>query len=438
MKANFAEKVGYTPSPGQFEVHKSPKRFRIVMAGSRFGKSMCAAFESTFWATVFPDFRVWIVGPKYDLARREFKWCLHFISRYKTEDGRRLSDLVHIYNPNKGQQSIHYPWDSFIETKSTEELDQLVGEACDMIILSEASRIQRKAWEDCLRARLGDRQGMMLAPSTGSGDTNLFADFVANGLKGIGEFEEWQTWQYTTLDNPTFSKKEYYQAKRELDPRVFSEQYEGKLVSRRGLVFRFQNAHILQDLPKQLDYMPILVSIQPGYKNPCAIVFITYDHEKKEYLVIDEMVFQETLMKDIIPKIYERCKGRRFVGAFSDFWMKEECEEMKRAGLRPEVNDQEKKIGQKQGILLRVRALQNVMHMNEQHGPRIRIYKNCVQTIESFQKCKWPEQPKEEDDKLECEIPTLKYFQVPQAISHVIAYMESASGADIYEAQRKR
>lgn len=438
MKANFAEQVGYTPSPGQASVHTSNKRFRIVMAGSRFGKSMAAGFEGAFYATVFPDFRVWIVGPKYDLARREFKWCLNFIGRYKMPDGRRLSDIVHIYNPNKGQQSIQFPWDSFIETKTTEELEQLKGEACDMVILSEASHIPRRAWEECLRERLGDRHGLLLAPSTGSGDTNLFADFVANGLKGTAEFADWQTWQYTTLDNPTFDRQEYYQAQKELDPTVFSEQYEGKLVTRRGLVFRFQNAHILEKLPEQLEYMPIIVSIQPGYKNPCAVVFLTYDPNTKEYIIYDELMFQETLMEEIIPKIRAKWQGRRFLGIYSDYWQKDDLDEMKKCGLTVITNDEEKKIGRQQSIIIRVRTLQNVLHIPDGGKPRFRIYQKCTNTIESFKKCKWPDRPKEEADKLESEMPLEKYFQFPQAIAHVLTNLESASGVDIYEIQRKR
>lgn len=437
MKANFAEQVDYTPSPGQAEVHLSAKRYRIVLAGARFGKSMLAGFEAAFYATTFPDCRIWLVGPTYDLAEKECNWAIDFISRYKMPRGMgRLVDRTTISSPTRGKRRILFPWKSFIETRSTENLESLLGEEIDMIVLCEAACIPREAWERYLRARIGPRKGMLLAPSTGAGDTNLFAEFVENGLQETPEYKDWKTWQFTTIDNPTFDWKEYLQAKRELAPEVFREQYEGQLVSRRGLVFRFQNAHIMPKLPEDIMYLPIVASIQPGYKNPCAIVFIAYRVETREYIVIDELCFQETLMSEIAPQLLAKTRGRRFLGIFSDFWMKDELEEMARCGLAIKTNEEEKKIGKQPATIARVRAVQNVLQCTEEIPPRFKIYRNCVNTIEGFQKCKWPDRPKEEADKLESEMPLPKFFQFPQAISHVIAFFESASGASIYDAQR--
>ena len=439
MKASFASQVNYQPSPGQAEVHLSTKRYRIVLAGARFGKSMLAGFEAAFYATTFVDCRIWLVGPSYELAEREFNWAVEFLSRYKMPGGQgRLIERTTISSPTRGKRKILFPWGSFIETRSTENMESLLGEEIDVIVLCEAACIPREAWERFLRARIGPRRGLLLAPSTGAGDTNLFAEFVNNGLENTPEFKDWKTWTFTTLDNPVFDMAEYFQAKKELASEVFSEQYEGKLVSRRGLVFRFQNAHILQELPKKLEYMPVIVSIQPGYKNPCAVVFITYDPNTKEYIVFDEMIFQETLMADIVPKIQAKWQGRRFLGTFSDYWQKDDLDEMEKCGLSVMTNEDEKKIGKQQSIIIRVRALQTILNIPENGLPRFRVYQKCTNTIESFQKCKWPDRPKEEADRLDSEMPLEKFFQFPQAISHVLTYIESSTGAGIYEAQRKR
>lgn len=434
-KANFANLVGYTPSRGQAEVHNSIARYRIVIAGARFGKSMLAALEAAFYATIFPDCRVWLVGPSYELAEREFNWVIEFLSRYKLKNCR-LIERTQISSPTRGKRKIVFPWGSFIETRSTENMESLLGEEIDLMILCEASCIPREAWERYLRARIGPRKGMLLAPSTGAGDTNLFAEFVQYGIENPPGFEDWKTWQFSTLDNPTFDRGEYYQAKKELAPEVFREQYEGKLVSRRGLVFKYQNEHTLQDLPEDIMYWPVVAAIQPGYKNPCAVVFIAYQAKTREYIVIDELCFQETLMADIAPKIMAKVRGRRFLGLFSDFWQKDELDEMARCGLGVKTNDEEKKIGRQQSIIARVRAVQNVLKFDEKTPSRFKVYRDCVNTIDAFQKCKWPDRPKEEADKLESELPLPKFFQFPQAISHIVAFFESASGVGIYEAQR--
>lgn len=203
-KANFARRVAYQPSRGQKQVHLSNKRYRIVLAGARFGKSMLAGFEIAYYL-MFPDCRVWCVAPVYELAEKEFNWALEFLSRYKMEDGiSRLIDRAKISTPARGSKSIRMPWGSYVQTKSTENKENLLGEELDFLVLGEAACIAREPWERMLRARLGPRVGRMLAPSTGAGDNNIFAEFVANGKTDDPKFADWQTWEFTTLDNPCF------------------------------------------------------------------------------------------------------------------------------------------------------------------------------------------------------------------------------------------
>ena len=63
--------LGYSPHPGQLEVHKSRATRRIVACGVRWGKSLCAAMEAIA-AALEPKKRSigWIVAPTYDLATK--------------------------------------------------------------------------------------------------------------------------------------------------------------------------------------------------------------------------------------------------------------------------------------------------------------------------------------------------------------------------------
>lgn len=432
MKAAFAQKVGYTPSAGQALVHSSNKRFRVVVAGARFGKSMGGGFEGAFFLN-FPDFRIWCVAPVYELADKEFNWTLEFLTRYKLPDGRSLFDLGKLSDPSKGSRTFSLPWGSFIKTKSTENADALLGEELDMIIFGEASCVPRAPWERKLRARIGPRDGMVLAFSTGAGDSGLFAEFVENGLSDDEETRKyWETWQFKTLDNPTFSKEEWEQAKAELDPDVFAEQYEGKLVSRRGYVFRFTDKHIITNLPKGYENWPVIVSIQPGYKNPCAVAFLMVDQKAREYIVFDEIYVKEMLAVDIVAQIRQRVAGKNFLGCISDFWQMDANTNIEKAGLGVRTNDEEKKLGRVQGTVMRVRAVQNVLRVRENGEPRLKVFHKCENTINDFKKCKWPDKPKEESEKLEAEIPLPKFFQAPQAVSHAISFLEVCAGSDVY------
>lgn len=436
LKATFAQKVGYSPSKGQALVHSSCKRFRVVCAGARFGKSMLAGFEMAFFS-LFPDFRIWSVAPVYELAEKEFNWALEFLSKYKIPDGRSMVDLGRLSSPSRGSRSIIFPHGSYIRTKSTEKPDTLLGEELDFINLGEASCIPREVWERQIRARIGSRNGMLLAPSTGSGDSGLFAEMIARGKSGLKNDSDWESWEFSTIDNPTFSQKEYFLAKRTLPREIFEEQYEGKLVSRRGFVFSLNKDHILNENISSYENCPCAVSVQYGFKNPCSVVFFACLSEKN-FVVIDEIYQKETLIKDIIDLIKEKTKGRRVLCVTGDYFDSEVRREFEKNGLRLSVSE-EKNMNKSSAIQARVRLLQDALSTPEnQDYPCLRFLKGCKNTIDDFNQCKWGDKPKEISDKLESELPLPKYFQSPQAISYFIKWIVDCAGTDVYSVQKKR
>src|SRR4051812_21453230 len=71
-KAHLFEVINYKPHAGQRLYHASTSRFKVPVCGRRFGKSTMAArdvepllFDRNRW--------IWIVGPTYDLAEKEFR-----------------------------------------------------------------------------------------------------------------------------------------------------------------------------------------------------------------------------------------------------------------------------------------------------------------------------------------------------------------------------
>src|SRR3989441_11855272 len=61
--------LGYTPHPGQAEIHASRASRRVVASGVRWGKSRCAAMEALASAMEARDRSIgWVVAPTYDLS----------------------------------------------------------------------------------------------------------------------------------------------------------------------------------------------------------------------------------------------------------------------------------------------------------------------------------------------------------------------------------
>ena len=76
VKWKYFEEIDYTPHDGgQRDYHLSEARFRIVAAGTRWGKSMSAGNEYAGWLMLAPfPIRLWIVAPSYDLGAKEFEY----------------------------------------------------------------------------------------------------------------------------------------------------------------------------------------------------------------------------------------------------------------------------------------------------------------------------------------------------------------------------
>ena len=66
-KGRWFEMLGYQPHEEQNAFHCSNARFRVVVAGRRWGKSLSAAKEAETMI-LFPQTRGWVVSKTYDLA----------------------------------------------------------------------------------------------------------------------------------------------------------------------------------------------------------------------------------------------------------------------------------------------------------------------------------------------------------------------------------
>lgn len=437
-KLRFFEKIGYRPSIGQYEVHKDTSRYRVIVAGSRYGKSMFAGAESAF-QLMLPESMTWYVGPTYQLAEKEFLHCLKFLSKFKI-NGRRLIDMMRPSIPERGSRKIRTPWGSLAQTMSTEKKSQLLGEELDLAILCEAGQIPRSAWNQYLRQRLGSRIGGAIIPSTGSNDLGLFADMVEWGKSKNPKYFEWKSWEFSTKDNPTFSMKEWRQAKKELDPVIFAEQYEGKLVSRRGKVFpQFSDKNIFMSYPQGFEDWPVIRVIhheKNSFQNPFVCLWIAIEPKIRNFWVYKEYYKKQIVPMDACQIVKEESSGRRIITTITDYYNPTLQDTLRRNLGAVQVNP-EKKYNRKHSVVRRIQIMQLDIQANE-GIPRIKIHKEkCKNTLEDCRRARFPDARKEEAEMAEAEMPTTKYMSSPQAISYACAYDRFARGIDIYSSQKR-
>ena len=71
--AAYFQSIGYEPHKEQWSFHNSDARFRVATCGRRFGKSTMAARDVVPKHILQPEQMIWLVGPTYLLAEKEFR-----------------------------------------------------------------------------------------------------------------------------------------------------------------------------------------------------------------------------------------------------------------------------------------------------------------------------------------------------------------------------
>jgi hypothetical protein len=197
-------------SLAQDKVAKDPTRFRVVVAGRRFGKTHLAIRELAYHAKE-PDKEVWYVAPTYKMAR-QIVW-----RKLKN----KLSDLNWISKTNETELTIQLVNGSTIALKGADNYDSLRGVGLDFIVLDEFADIAPDAWYETLRPTLSDKQGRALFIGTPKGIGNWAYEIYQNSIDN----DTWQSYSFTTIEGGNVPETEIEAAKRDLDERTFRQEY---------------------------------------------------------------------------------------------------------------------------------------------------------------------------------------------------------------------
>ncbi len=310
----FAE-LGYEPSAGQAAFHASEARFRVLIAGARFGKSLAAAKE-VVPVLLQPGTRTWICGPTYELAQKEFDYVVADVVKLL---GREATSAA-VSGTSAHRQALTLPWEASVTTKSAQRPESLLGEELDLLVVSEASRIPGDVWERFLYPRLGTRLGRAVIPTTPAGMGDWVHEAYQRGLDA--RQPDWESFgPFATAENPAFSDAEFELARRTVPEEVFNEQYLGRFVHRSGLVYpEFERRrHVISEPPKEWRNWPVYRAIDFGYRNPFVCLWVAKPPgASTPWYVVDELYTTELLVEDAAREITRRSKGLRIVATVAD------------------------------------------------------------------------------------------------------------------------
>jgi hypothetical protein len=197
--------------PPQASVFECRKRFRVLVAGRRFGKTYLAMVEliRAAWA---PGRLVWYVGP----TNKQSKMILW-------KSLKKMTKEYWSSKPNETDLRIELVTGGTICLRGADNYDSLRGEGLDFVVLDEYASISREAWTEVLRPALADREGGALFIGTPQG-FNHFHQLVESAEGQT----DWEVFQFTTAEGGNVSSKELESAAQELDERTYLQEFEAK------------------------------------------------------------------------------------------------------------------------------------------------------------------------------------------------------------------
>lgn len=246
----LAEKaiIEYTPHPGQQLVHNSPARFKVISAGSRWGKDRCSVMEyvekfasmlsESRSADMVPAVHGWIIAPNFTLARQVWRELRAYFPR---------KWVVNTWETDRMMQTVN---DGIIEVRSADDPEMLVGVGLDIVLITEAARISRldEVWTN-IENRLmspgrgpGGKGGLALANSTPRG-RNYFYDMYLFGQKDSPNYDpDWESFNFPSYDNPhlNLKDKEYLERiKKRYPERIYRQEILAEFIAEGNSVFPY-------------------------------------------------------------------------------------------------------------------------------------------------------------------------------------------------------
>jgi phage terminase large subunit len=285
----------------QYQISSSNKRFRVLVSGRRFGKTYLCITEMMKYASRVKQ-NIWYVAPTFKMAR-EIAWS-------------KLKDMLHQFNwiENVNESNLQITikkTGSKISLKGCENYDALRGVGIDFLILDEFADIDEKAWTEVLRASIADTQGDVLMCGSPKGYGNWSYRMYLKGK----EDEEWDSFQFTTLQGGMVPKEELEQAKQDVDIRTYRQEFEGTFENYAGAVY--YNFHPVDNVKqKDIDWnKPLHIGLDFNVDPMSASVA---QIEKDTIHFKDEIVIYSSNTDEMVEEIRNRYGSKQKIFCYPD------------------------------------------------------------------------------------------------------------------------
>lgn len=211
--------------PKQMEVHTSPHRFRVVVAGRRWGKTQLAKTEIIKYSKV-PKRLIWYVAPSYRMAK-QIMWP-ELLESIPARWIKKLNETVMTITLVNGTR---------IELKGADNPDSLRGVGIHFLVMDEVQDIDAEAWRKVLRPTLASTGGHALFIGTPKSYNFLYELYMLGQDEKNILLGRWKSWQFPTITSPFIPEEEIEAARRDMDEKSFAQEFMASFETMSGRVY---------------------------------------------------------------------------------------------------------------------------------------------------------------------------------------------------------
>ncbi|MDR9847028.1 phage terminase large subunit [Herbaspirillum huttiense] len=285
--------------PKQMVVFRSQKRFRVVVAGRRWGKTALSRVLIITRAKVKKR-KIWYVAPTYKMAK-QIMWT----------DLLEAIPKRWIRKVNETRLEITLVNGTVIELKGADKPDSLRGVGVDFLVLDEFQDMNPETWTKVLRPTLADRQGDAIFIGTPKAYNYLY-EVYRLGQRGETYVDEngrtrrnqWQSWQFPTITSPFIPLSEIEAARNDMDEKSFKQEFEASFETMSGRVYypfdRALHVGTFAFNPK----LPIWVGMDFNIDPMSTVIF--QPQANGELWAVDEIVMFSSNTEEICEALEQR------------------------------------------------------------------------------------------------------------------------------------
>jgi phage terminase large subunit len=272
----------------QQEVANSDKRFRVVIAGRRWGKTTLAIREMCKVAKE-PNKDVYYISPTYRMSRTII------FKRLK----KKLLDLRWVKKINETNLEFMLKNGSTISLKGADNPDSLRGVSLSAAVFDEFAFMDSETWDTVIRPALADQQGSALFITTPVGKNNWAFDLFNMPEKS----SDWASFTYSTIQGGFVTEEEIQAAKAEMSEQQFKQEFEASFVTASNQVaWAFSREHNIKTIDKP-DTSQLIVGLDFNVSPAVASIMIRLG---EALYVIDEIHALNSHTTEIVEELLRR------------------------------------------------------------------------------------------------------------------------------------